>query len=103
MCAKQEVSLPRATASSGPGFDSPATLLPPCIVNGVAVSKTFQIMYRNEEVLLGDLVNFRLHVVLDSAKIQVRIGALTRSETVPYLGPSVSDPDSLRPDSDPAF
>jgi hypothetical protein len=61
--AKHEVSLPRASNSE--------SAFPPCIINGVAVSKTFQILYRNEEVLLGDVVHFRVHIVLDSAKIQV--------------------------------
>jgi hypothetical protein len=39
----------------------------------VAVSKTFQILYRNEEVLLADVFHFRVHLVLDSAKIQVPV------------------------------
>merc|ERR1719319_484846 len=42
--AKIEVSLPRTR-------DLPL-IHPPSIINGTAVSKTFQILYRNEEVLL---------------------------------------------------
>jgi hypothetical protein len=53
--------------------ESTNAVFPPCIVNGVAVSKTFQILYRNEEVLLGDVFRFRVHLVLDSAKIQVPV------------------------------
>ena len=39
-----QVSLPRTRDSS--------LIQPPSIVNGIAVSKTFQILYRNEEVIL---------------------------------------------------
>ena len=40
-----QVSLPRTRDS--------ALIHPPSIVNGTAVSKTFQILYRNEEVTLS--------------------------------------------------
>ncbi|CAL4149096.1 unnamed protein product, partial [Meganyctiphanes norvegica] len=39
------------------------------VVNGAAVSKTFQILYRNEEVHLDDHVLFKLHVIVDSHKL----------------------------------
>ena len=60
--AKVEVSLPRTKKSD--------LIFPPSIVNGTAVSKTFQILYRNEEVLLDDVVQYRVHIVLDSAKME---------------------------------
>ena len=60
--AKVEVSLPRTKKSD--------LIFPPSIINGVAVSKTFQILYRNEEVSLDDVVHYRVHIVLDSAKIE---------------------------------
>ena len=34
------------------------------------MSKTFQILYRNEEIRLDDVVHYRVHVVLDSAKLE---------------------------------
>ena len=60
--AKVEVSLPRSKKSD--------LIFPPSIINGIAVSKTFQILYRNEEVLLEDVIHYRVHIVLDSAKIE---------------------------------
>jgi len=43
---------------------------PPCILNGNAVSKTFQILYRSEELLLDDVVLFRTHVLVESHKVR---------------------------------
>ena len=60
--SKVEVSLPRTKKSD--------LIFPPSIINGIAVSKTFQILYRNEEVLLDDVIHYRVHIVLDSAKIE---------------------------------
>ena len=36
----------------------------------MAVSKTFQILYRNEEGTLDDVILYRVHIILDSAKIE---------------------------------
>ena len=64
---KIEVSLPRTKKSD--------LIFPPSIVNGIAVSKTFQILYRNEEVQLDDVIHYRVHIVLDSAKIEETLRA----------------------------
>nr|CAD7266589.1 unnamed protein product [Timema shepardi] len=45
-------------------------VFPACVVNGTGVSKTFQILYRNEEVLLNDVIMFRVHILVDSHKIE---------------------------------
>lgn len=45
-------------------------VFPACVVNGAAVSKTFQILYRNEEVHLDDHVLFKLHLIVDAHKVQ---------------------------------
>lgn len=58
---KTEVSLPRNTENP--------LVLPASIINGVAVSKTFQILYRNEDVVVNDVILFRIHVLVDSSKI----------------------------------
>ena len=42
---------------------------PACIINGCAVTKTFQILYRNEEVRLDDVINFRLHAIVEAGKV----------------------------------
>ena len=68
LSAKTEVSLPHQVKSED-------TTLPACIINGVAVSKTFQILYRNEEIVLDDVIHYRVHIVLDSAKIQETINS----------------------------
>nr|CAD7447481.1 unnamed protein product [Timema bartmani] len=47
-------------------------VFPACVVNGTGVSKTFQILYRNEEVLLNDVIMFRVHILVDSHKFQDR-------------------------------
>ncbi|XP_063586117.1 protein FAM135A-like isoform X1 [Penaeus indicus] len=44
-------------------------VFPACVVNGAAVSKTFQILYRNEEVHLDDHVLFKLHLIVDAHKL----------------------------------
>ena len=40
------------------------------MVSGAAVSKTFQILYRNEEVHLDDHAHFKLHLIVDSHKVR---------------------------------
>ena len=35
----------------------------PCIINGAGASKIFQILYRNEEVSLRDVIMFRAHLL----------------------------------------
>ncbi|XP_032776599.2 LOW QUALITY PROTEIN: protein FAM135A [Daphnia magna] len=45
-------------------------LHPACVLNGSFISQTFQILYRNEDVCLSDMAQFRLHVLVDSHKIE---------------------------------
>ena len=44
---------------------------PACVINGTAVTKTFQILYRNEEVQLGDVVHFRIHGIVEGGKVRI--------------------------------
>ncbi|XP_076093323.1 protein FAM135A-like isoform X3 [Mytilus galloprovincialis] len=60
--AKIEVTLPKATGET--------LVLPSCVNGGSAISKTFQILYRNEDVTINDLISFRLHTIIDSSKIE---------------------------------
>lgn len=46
-------------------------VFPACVVNGTGVSKTFQILYRNEEVALDDTIMFRAHILVDSHKVSL--------------------------------
>uniref|UniRef100_T1JT85 DUF676 domain-containing protein n=1 Tax=Tetranychus urticae TaxID=32264 RepID=T1JT85_TETUR len=47
-------------------------VFPPCIINGSAVSKTFPIMFKNEEMILEDTINFKIHLLVDvSTAIEV--------------------------------
>ncbi|XP_046660513.1 protein FAM135A-like isoform X2 [Homalodisca vitripennis] len=59
---KVEVTLPRTQKTE--------LVFPACVVNGSGVSKTFQILYRNEEVCLDDAIMFRAHILVDSHKIE---------------------------------
>ncbi|XP_062568170.1 protein FAM135B-like isoform X5 [Saccostrea cucullata] len=60
--AKIEVTLPKASDES--------YILPSCVVNGTAITKTFQILYRNEDVAINDLILYRLHTLVDANKIE---------------------------------
>ncbi|XP_048763051.2 protein FAM135A-like isoform X3 [Ostrea edulis] len=64
--AKIEVTLPKASDEH--------YVLPSCVVNGTAISKTFQILYRNEDVAINDLVMYRLHTLVDANKIEESLG-----------------------------
>ena len=45
-------------------------MFPSCVVNGFdAVSKTFQILYRNEEVTLEDVMHFKIHAIVETGKV----------------------------------
>ncbi len=59
-----EVSLPRN--------ESPDLVRPPCVVDGgaTAVTKTFQILYRNEEVRLENVAQFKVHAIVETGKVR---------------------------------
>ncbi|CAM9652779.1 unnamed protein product [Lampetra planeri] len=59
---KVEVSLPHKNGTAIP----PATVLGPASVS----SRTFQILYKSEEVVLGDVVLFKAHVLLDARRME---------------------------------
>lgn len=40
----------------------------PCVINNAAASKIFQILYRNEEVALRDVIMFRAHLLGNLSK-----------------------------------
>ena len=44
-------------------------VFPATVINGNAVSKTFQILYRNEDVTLNDIVLFKVHALVDAVKV----------------------------------
>jgi len=44
-----------------------SVVFPASIINGVAVSKTFNILYKNEEKMLDDVIHFKDHIIVDSA------------------------------------
>ncbi|XP_078469237.1 protein FAM135A-like [Lampetra planeri] len=60
---KVEVSLPH---KNGGDPVSQATVLGPASVS----SRTFQILYKSEEVVLGDVVLFKAHVLLDARRME---------------------------------
>ena len=66
---KIEVNYSRLGKDAGSGSHMRGSIVfPPCIVNGAAVSKTFQILYKNEEVELNDVLCCKIHLVLDASR-----------------------------------
>ncbi|XP_070396302.1 protein FAM135A isoform X4 [Dermacentor albipictus] len=65
--ARVEVQLPKSTVIQSYALP---IVFPPCIVNGAAVSKTFQILYKNEEVYLHDTILFKVHALVDAHKVR---------------------------------
>lgn len=47
-------------------------IFPACTVDGTAVSKTIHILYRNDEVVLDDIMLFRAFILVDSHKVSRR-------------------------------
>ena len=39
------------------------------IVNNVAISRTFQILYRNEDLNINDAILYRIHTLVDSSRV----------------------------------
>ena len=52
-------------------FSASSIVYPACVINGAAVTKTFQIMYRNEEVRLEDCINFKIHAIVEAGKVRI--------------------------------
>jgi hypothetical protein len=53
-------------------------VFPACIINGTAVSKTFQILYRNEEVPLSNTAHFKIHAIVDVGKVENTLNMYAR-------------------------
>ncbi|KAL5290309.1 FAM135B family protein [Megaselia abdita] len=45
----------------------------PLVINGSGCSKVFQILYKNEEVVLRDVITFRAHLLVDSRHLKESI------------------------------
>ena len=45
-------------------------IFPASVMNGVAVSKTFQILYRNEDVSVDDIILFKVQMLVDTQKVR---------------------------------
>ncbi|CAG0913705.1 unnamed protein product [Notodromas monacha] len=61
--AKVDLSYPK-NLNTGPPLAYPA-----CVFNGSAASKTFQVLYRNEEIYLNDVFIFRVDLMVNPFKI----------------------------------
>lgn len=53
----------------GQEYQFGATIMPS---GGTAISKTFQILYRNESIVLNDSFVFRLHMLVNSDKVNLK-------------------------------
>jgi hypothetical protein len=49
--------------------DSTDSIYPACVFNDWGVSKTFLIVFKNEEVQLDDQFNFKLSVIVDAQNV----------------------------------
>ncbi|XP_052775598.1 protein FAM135A-like isoform X3 [Mya arenaria] len=50
--------------------------IPAHVINDWAVSRTFQILYRNEDVSINDVILYRFHTLINSAKLEEEISKL---------------------------
>lgn len=50
--------------------DSNEQIYPACIFNEWGVSKTFLIIYKNEEIELNDQFNFKLSILVDAENVR---------------------------------
>ncbi|XP_071964726.1 protein FAM135A-like [Antedon mediterranea] len=87
---KYDVTLPRQSDIE--------MVTPPCVYENVAVSKTFQILYKNEEVTLKDVAVFKIYHLVDSNKIEESINS-TDIQLILELYFSCSDEVPTSPDS----
>ncbi|RWS26661.1 hypothetical protein B4U80_08011 [Leptotrombidium deliense] len=67
-CETQSLSYSPKSSTSDLSNGSNNIVFPPCIVNGAAVSKTFQVMYKNEEIALNDVITFKTHIIVDASQ-----------------------------------
>jgi hypothetical protein len=51
--------------------DSNEQIYPACIFNDWGVSKTFLIIYKNEEIELDDQFNFKLSIIVDAQNVRL--------------------------------
>ncbi|XP_067646267.1 protein FAM135A [Eurosta solidaginis] len=65
---EQDALLPGLLPNGGSLLSSSA-----CIINGCGASRVFQILYRNEEVTLRDVIHFRTHLLVDSRHLKESI------------------------------
>ena len=71
--------------SDSTSSNSDLVAFPSCIINGSAVTKTFQILYRNEEVRLESVANFKVHVVAETGKVRNRVCFLVKLFTCKHF------------------
>ncbi|XP_076440351.1 protein FAM135A-like isoform X2 [Babylonia areolata] len=46
------------------------------IVNNMAISRTFQILYRNEDLSINDAILYRIHTLVDSSRVEESLESL---------------------------
>ncbi|XP_041102428.1 protein FAM135B-like [Polyodon spathula] len=58
-----------STPTGGSAGDSSSTAAA-CVHDNTVFSRVFQILYRNEEIVVNDPMNFRVHLLLDGEKVE---------------------------------
>lgn len=66
--SKIEITLQK---SQGDGDELPAH-----VINEMAVSRTFQILYRNEDISVNDVILYRFHTLVDSNKMEEELSKI---------------------------
>ena len=46
-------------------------MFPSCVIDGYAVSKTFLILYKNEEINLDDQIIFKISSILNAFRVKI--------------------------------
>ncbi|XP_078360921.1 protein FAM135A-like isoform X2 [Oculina patagonica] len=78
-CTEAEKRLEVGSDAQGQEYQFGATIAPS---GGTAISKTFQILYRNEAIVLNDSFVFRLHMLVNSDKVVQEIDQADYQMTV---------------------
>ena len=71
-------------------FSASSIVYPACVINGAAVTKTFQIMYRNEEVRLEDCINFKIHAIVEAGKVRIKKTKKRPKKSIKNVGGGIS-------------
>lgn len=63
-----------------------SSLCSACVHENTVYSRIFQILYRNEEIVLNESMNFRVHLLLDGERVScLGMHIKTRRAGIPFM------------------